>query len=153
LLPTHKFGYQIVFVQIVDKSYRSIEMSGKQRKFRIRASAGDEEDGASPKENAAAPQPPPPPRPASAISKPVALLSFDEDAGDDGPASMAPKKKSLDKDRKPKLGRAPVPAPESVPVVGTTQRSNAGAHGPIRGHVARSLCDTDMPPTRRRVQL
>ena len=100
-------------------------MSGKQRKFRVKTSGGDEEDVAAPKENAEAP---PLPKPSSAIAKP-SLLSFDEDSGDDGPSSIAPKKKSIsiDKDKKPKLGRAPpLTVPESAPVVGTTQRSSAG---------------------------
>lgn len=92
-------------------------MSGKQRKFRVKTSGGDEEDAAAP----------PQPKPSSAVAKP-SLLSFDEDSGDDGP-SIAPKKKSIsiDKDKKPKLGRAPpLTVPESVPVVGTTQRSSVG---------------------------
>ena len=125
-------------------------MSGKQRKFRVKASGFEEDDVgqqdvATPDVTTATAPPPPPPKPSAPVnSKPApALLSFDEDVGDDGPASMAaPRKKDGGKapDRKPKLGRAQVQMPDTLPAVMPTQRSSTGArmgmggaHG-VHGH-------------------
>ena len=103
-----------------------LQMAGKQRKFRVKGVGDDADDDG---KTIPAPAAAPPTKPA--VKPSAALLSFDDDAGvDDGPSSMAaaPPKKGGSKDRKPKLARAIVPMPESVPDVSTTQRSAAGAH-------------------------